>query len=234
MFKYISAVILMLITSYAFSAGFGINATRIIYNENDKTKTVGIRNTTKDIAYLVQTKVLMPDDKQSPFETIPPIFRLEQGNTNQVKIIKNNNIDLPKDQESLFYFIGTAIPGGKLGNENNNDMVSGAINIAIANKIKLFYRPSNLASTPEEAQKGLTFKSTSKGIEMINNSPYYVSISSLNIAGKKVQTSVEEGNSMIAPYSQQTYNVKASNGKVYWIAINDIGGENVYSASIQK
>lgn len=234
MFKYISVFIFMLATSNAFSAGFGINATRIIYNENDTTKTVGIRNTTKDIVYLVQAKVLTPDDKKSPFEVIPPIFRLEPSNTNQVKIIKNSQVVLPKNQESLFYFIGTAIPSGKLGDKQNNHAVGGAINIAVANKIKLFYRPSNLASTPEEAQKGLIFKSSSKGIEMINNSPYYVSISSLNIAGKKIHISVEDGNSMIAPYSQQMYNAKASHGKVYWIAINDIGGENVYSANIQK
>lgn len=222
---YTMAVILLIIPAVSFAEGFGINATRLIYPENEKSISVTLRNTMKDKPYLVQVSTSAEQDKMvsAPFLITPPLFRLEPESVNQVRIaILGKN--LPKDRESVFYFIATAIPGSlNKKSEQQNDNINAMVQFGIGNIIKIFYRPDNLNLSSDQAQKNITFTRVSNGVRASNNSPYYVSLSSLSFSGKKILLD-KLNKKMIAPFSHYIYETPVIKGSVSWDTINDAGG----------
>ncbi|HGN9136508.1 TPA: molecular chaperone, partial [Providencia stuartii] len=195
------------ISAYSASNGVGLNATRIIYNQGESSTSIGARNNT-DINYLARflvTKNVDGTKSDTPFMVTPPLIKVDSGKSQEVKIhIKPNN--LPTDRESVFYFSATMIPA-------TNGPINGTmLNIGYNNVIKLFYRPKNLSISQKEASEKLSIESTSTGIKVINNSPYFISFSKLSVNGVKIDLSMKKRNTMIAPFDSFNY-IAPSNGR---------------------
>ncbi|WP_409264041.1 fimbrial biogenesis chaperone, partial [Providencia rustigianii] len=96
------------------------------------------------------------------------------------------------------------------------------------------YRPSHLKVSPQEAYSQLIIKSTSTGVVVENNSPYYISLNELKINGVKVELSLKKNNTMVSPFNSFSYIVPANGRKgiATWTVINDLGGEDVYSGQV--
>ncbi|TXE24867.1 molecular chaperone [Serratia marcescens] len=204
--------------------GVGINALRIIYPAKSHGVATTVRNTTKDDDYLTQVTVSSGmDGGDAPFITTPPIFRLAAKSENRVRIIKTGG-NLPSDRESLFWFTMKAIPVSSDGNTVDGK-VNGAVQIGLGNMIKLFYRPDGLPVPPEKGFCMLTFKQTSAGIDITNNSPYFVSFASFNVGGKE-RMSQTQPVKMVAPLSHEEMKVKGVHApaSIDWAAITDYGG----------
>ncbi|OON39437.1 hypothetical protein BTJ39_14255 [Izhakiella australiensis] len=221
---------------FSFSAhadGFGINATRLIYKQGEKSINTEVRNTTTGDTYLVSASVIgTSEGKQSRYFIVtPPLFRLEAGETNKIRI-SMLNADLPHDRESLFFFKATAIPSAKEKKKNaKEDQTFGAVKFGVSNIIKLFYRPDGLHSSPEDAQRKLRFVPEKNGIKVTNDSPYYVSFSSIRIDSHYVNLS-KAADLMLPPFSHHVYATTWHKGNVVWRTINDNGGINAYSQKI--
>ena len=230
-FTVILALIVMIPTVQA--DGFGIDATRLIYHEGVPSIVTIVRNTTHDTPYLINASVVNSgkDKKSKLFIVLPPLFRLEPGSTNQIRITMLNG-KLPHDKESLFYFTANAIPASKKPSVTNfTDQTSGMVQFGIGNVIKLFYRPAGLKSSSEDAQKGLHFKSVISGVEVSNPSPYYVSFTGIKI--NNVPLSLKKiDDLMLMPFSHHLYLTSQHKGTVEWKVINDSGGVNIYSQQI--
>lgn len=229
---YLMSVLLLISSAVSFAEGFGINATRLIYPESEKSISVTLRNTMKDKPYLVQVTTSVEQDKMvsAPFIITPPLFRLEPESTNQVRIALVGK-NLPKDRESIFYFIATGIPGSSIKkNELKNDNINAMVQFGVGNIIKIFYRPESLNITSSEAQKNLTFTKVSNGVQLYNNSPYYVNLAGLNFSGKKVLLDTLN-KKMIAPFSHYIYETAAQKGSVSWQTINDAGGVDEHKSN---
>ncbi|MNZ91986.1 putative fimbrial chaperone protein ElfD precursor [compost metagenome] len=140
-----------------WSAGFGINATRLIYPEGASSINVAVRNTLNHEPYLVQTAISGKQDAQTaaPFTVTPPLFRLEPQSTNQLRIAFTGQ-PLPDDRESVFYLHATAIPASTQRDpaQQRND-VQAQLRFGVGNIIKLFYRPASLSGSSAAAQKEL-------------------------------------------------------------------------------
>ncbi|MGL5953157.1 Chaperone protein focC precursor [Providencia rustigianii] len=217
-----------LTTLPAYSNGVGLNATRIVYIQDENSASIGARNKT-DINYLAKFSVSQKADGTgpAPFTVTPPLIKIDAGKSQDIRVFAQQN-SLPRDRESVFYFSGIMIPA------TNGPADRTALNIGYNNVIKLFYRPSHLKVSPQEAYSQLIIKSTSTGVVVENNSPYYISLNELKINGVKVELSLKKNNTMVSPFNSFSYIVPANGRKgiATWTVINDLGGEDVYSGQV--
>lgn len=226
-------IFILMLPIMALADGFGINATRLIYPAGTESISVSLRNTTKTLPYLVQSRVSRSLDgaTPAPFQVRPPLFRLEASSANQVRIVAIK-ANFPEDRESLFYFLSTAIPASSVPqHDNQQNLVSGSTQFGIGNTIKLFYRPLNLSGSSVDAQRGLQISRVAKGIEIRNPSPYFVSFASIRVGGQTLKLDSPEA-LMLAPFSRHTYPLSSVQGPVHWQTINDEGGVNAFTSHL--
>lgn len=229
-----SALIALLVTPVLVQAsGFGINATRLIYPQEARSISVTLRNTLTTAPYLVQVGVSCAQSGHvsAPFLVTPPLFRLEPGSVNQVRIAIQG-ARLPADRESVFYFQASAIPASTAPTSGNQGGgVHGTAQFGVGNIIKLFYRPADLPSSSTAAQQDLQFSRAQGGLQVSNPSPYFVSFASISVGGKKLRLDTSEA-LMLRPFGSHTYPATALRGPVKWQTINDEGGINAFSREL--
>ncbi|MBC3219661.1 fimbrial biogenesis chaperone [Serratia fonticola] len=212
--------------------GFGINATRLIYPENASSISLTLRNTQPHTPYLVQTSISRQQQtlEAAPFSVTPPLFRLEPMSVNQLRIAFTG-ASLPGNRESVFYLHAKAIPASMQVEASQPDNgVQGSARFGVGNIIKLFYRPTGLRGSAEEAQKGLQFTRVPGGLKVSNPSPYFVSLAMLEVDGKKLALDTSAA-LMLAPEGSHTWPV-AGVRKVKWQTINDTGGTSAFNATL--
>ncbi|KFK96916.1 MULTISPECIES: molecular chaperone [unclassified Serratia (in: enterobacteria)] len=221
---------LLMLPALSQADGFGINATRLIYPQGTDSISVTVRNTMTTQPYLVQAKVSGSQDgsQPAPFIARPSLFRLEPSSINQIRIV-GQSAALPTDRESIFYFHASAIPASTTPSSNGqNNRVSGTAQFGVGNIIKLFYRPTNLPSSSIDAQKNLQFSRVKEGLHARNNSPYFVSFSSLRLGSQTLKLDTP-ATLMLAPFSSHIYPTTATQNTVHWETINDEGGINAFN-----
>lgn len=209
------------------SAGITLDGTRVIFAAPAKETSVVVRNQgSNDI--MVQSWV-EPDTNgpatDVPFAITPPLVRLG-GNKQQILRILYQGQGLPTDKESVFWLAVQEIPQ-KAKDENT-------LQIAIRQRVKLFYRPANLPDTAANAAKSLQWKLVEQNgkaaLSVTNPSAYHVSFSGSTVTlrnGKDKGTATAE---MLAPGATRTVEIKGSAGvrsgatTVEFDSINDYGG----------
>ncbi len=216
------------------AGGVSIDTTRIIYPADSHAAATSVRNSSQEAVYLMQMTVSTTPkgDKTAPFLVTPPLFLMEPGGQNQVRIIKTGQ-PLPADRESLFWFTAQAIPLSLKPDNPSGKQVTGGVQIATANTIKLMYRPSGLPVLPEQGFGSLRFKPTVSGITITNPSPYYITFTSLKVGGQELMTQ-QQKEDMVSPFSVLFFSLKGIHypAKVSWTVINDLGGKSSYQGEI--
>lgn len=203
-----------LVNTYAAN-GIQIAGTRLVYDGSKSQASINISNP-DDRVYLIQSWVTK-DPKSTKaaddlFITTPPLFRLEAGTDNSVRVVYNGKT-LPNDRESVYWLNIKSIPSTQRKEEN-------VLLIAVKTQIKLFYRPANLQGNPAEAYKKLKFLAQNGQLAIKNPTPYSVSLKSLKVNGTEVVDPP-----MILPFTTELVDKHVSAGaKISWQAINDFGG----------
>lgn len=86
----------------ASAAGVAIAGTRVIYNEQSHEADIAVENTNSHDPVLIQSWVDdLADNNKSPFIVTPPLFRLDAGDSNDLRILLTSP-QMPHDRESLF------------------------------------------------------------------------------------------------------------------------------------
>lgn len=205
-------------------AALTISTTRIVHASDSRSSSVIVANPS-DRVFAAQAWVnTEQDDTVTPVPMIaaPALFRLDPGKEQMVQLNRLPN-DLPQDRESLFYFNVQEIP--QVGETNTN-----ILTIALRTRIKLFYRPSQLKSRPDEHLKDLKWS-----VKMLNGrsylavdnpSPYHFTFNRLQVHASGHEES-PQASAMVAPFAQQTYPLSgtrlAPNAKVTFSIVNDYG-----------
>ena len=178
------------------------------------------------------------DGKEStPFSVSPPLFRLEPGSSGILRIT-GNTAGLPQDRESVFWLSVSGVAAGNpLSRDSVDGFVDGGVSYAVGNIIKVFYRPTGLPSSAAEAAAGLVFSLEGDRIQVLNASPYYVSLSSLNVDGRKIAIG-KVNDSMVPPQGEASWSVgRASplsrSGIITWTAVVNLGEKVKGSAKLQ-
>lgn len=227
---------LLIVVQPGWAAGFGINATRLIYPQAANSIAAELRNTHSSEPLLAQVGVSDKPEARSraPFAVTPPLFRLEPQSVNQVRITRTGG-DLPADRESVFYFHATAIAASEMPEKahSQGDALANA-RFGVGNVIKLFYRPAGLSGSSVDAQKNLQFSWEAGSLRVVNPSPYHVSFAGLQVAGKPLPLNTPAA-LMLVPGGGHSWPVNGplpAGSRVTWQTINDSGGHNDHSAAL--
>lgn len=212
--KAVSLFLMMVLFQSLSQAGIISEKKRIIFKGGDKELTLMIANTN---AYPVIMQTWIDDGNihnvptmvASPFIIIPPMASLTAGEIKALRIVYNTQKALPTDRESAFWVNLYEIPPS-----SNQSKVVDNITVAMNTQIKLFYRPEKLIKKPDEkilAQqlvcRAIT-KSQNITIECSNPSPYFVSLSSveLHINSHTFQNETQL-DMMVPPFSKNSYEI---------------------------
>lgn len=240
LYRILKVGLMSLIFVYSYSiAGISIDNTRIIFSDTNikNGQLIGVTSSIQSLTpYIVKAQVLgdiRGDLINTPFSVNPSLFRLEPGTTNQLRILKTGNQTLPQDRESIFYFRTIASPAGKKDNTTEENNLAGAITVSTGTVIKLFYRPSKLPMSQQQAMSTLQFNQLNNVLKITNPSPYYVTLKSLKVGDKSIYLDVEKQNDLLAPYGEMIYHEVNNNKKVTWEAINDYGEVETFHETIQ-
>lgn len=230
--RIIAAALLSLVAlaSPAAHASVVIGGTRVVYPAQDKEVTLKFINE-GERATLVQVWLddgddqSTPDTAKAPFVVAPPVFRLDPKKQQTTRIIFTG-AGLPADRETLYWLNMLEIP------PKNGTASANILQFAFRTRIKVFYRPSNLAGEPVLAYQKLrwTLHSGKDGLVLRadNPTPFHVNFAnvSLNVGG---QEQGGQGGGMVAPFSQAEFPLKdlrarpSGQLKVAVTVINDFG-----------
>lgn len=227
--------VLALLTAVACShsyAGVVITGTRLIYPADAKEITVKLNNN-GTLPALVQSWVdtgdvkSTPTSSKAPFVLSPPVARIDPNKGQSLRLMFTG-ANMPQNQESVFWFNLLEIPPKPEGTSDAN-----ILQMAFRSRIKIFYRPTNLPGTPDDAVKQVQWKvvpaAAGKGyaLQAYNPSAYFVSEVELALVSGKQRDISENG--MVAPGETKQFalptltSTPPSGAAVEFNAINDYG-----------
>ncbi len=200
---------------HSAQAGIIVGGTRIIYDADKKETSIPVKNPEKTAPFLIQSWIegySEASSEKAPFIITPPLFRLDAGKENIVRIVRVGG-NLPEDRESVFLTNIKSIPTSAASDQNR-------LLISVKTQIKLFYRPSSLKDGATDAYKQLVFNVRGNQLAVNNMTPYYLSFDSITIGGTALK---DPG--MVAPKSIMNLPLNGAQGStVSWTTINDYGG----------
>lgn len=209
-------------------AGIVLNTTRIIYPAADREATITVHNTgTADI--LAQSWLETQGDASAqqdpPFAVTPALTRMA-GNARQLIRMIYAGEGLPDDRESVLWLNVQEIPQAVDVN---------TLQVAIRQRVKLFYRPRALVEDPAKAAQSLQWKVSGTQLEVSNPGPYHVSMVVLQVRQHGRSLLRTEGQ-MLAPHErlQLPLNqwVKGKPVELTFTSINDYGAQEFHQAMV--
>lgn len=234
--RYLACVSLLALAAQAH-AGVTPERTRVIFPAGSSEVNLRVANA-NPYPVMVQTWIddgaldSTPDKSISAFMSLPPVFPLLPLEQRTLRVLFTGDA-LPKDRESLFwlnlYEFSPTAKGDRQAPEQQRLVV------AMRTQIKVFHRPADLPLKAEQAAGKLVFSARTEGggvqLRIDNPSPYYVTISSLQIRQGAISLAI--AGDMLAPLSSLEFParnlVAGQDGEVRFNWIDDDG--NVESAS---
>ncbi|MCT2410997.1 molecular chaperone [Pseudomonas aeruginosa] len=224
----------LLLSSGLASAGITLGGTRVVLQAPAKEASILVKNQApQDVMIQSWMEAESGDNMQEvPFAITPPLSRLGANKQQTLRILYQGK-GLQSDRESIFRLNVQEIPQ-KSKSDNS-------LQIAIRQRIKVFYRPADLPGTPEDAAKSLTWRLVREGgksvLEVTNNSAFHVSFASVKL--KSGSQSYSAAADMVAPKSSRRFDIKGlpagtSIGgiKIEFQSVNDYGGLYSHATSL--
>jgi P pilus assembly chaperone PapD len=206
---------LLFVSATAAQAGVIIGGTRLIYDGAKKESSLSVNNPDK-VPYLIQSWVDVTDGgaEKAPFMITPPLFRLEGGQQNILRVIRAGG-NLASDRESLYWINIKSIPSSQKKEGQNT------LQVAVKARLKLIFRPQGLKGVPEEVAQNLKWQRVGNQLQVTNPTPFYMNFQEVTVAGKGVANAT-----YVAPMSTASFALPAgvTGGSVNWKIISDYGG----------
>jgi P pilus assembly chaperone PapD len=197
-----------------------IGSSRIIYNEKSAGASVIVTNP-EQYPVLIQSSVYAEDKTaRGAFVVAPPLFRLESTATSSLKILRNKN-SLPSDRETMEWLCVKGVPPTEMSQMASKEGVAEVVlQVSINTCNKLLYRPAALRGNMLISAEKIKWKREGGGLIGVNDSPYFIHLSSLSVGGIDVFNP-----DYISPFSQKSFKVN-NTGAIKWRVITDNGGES--------
>ncbi|EHG8285136.1 fimbria/pilus periplasmic chaperone [Klebsiella oxytoca] len=204
------SILFFTLFSLQLNASVIMTGTRIIFKEGTRSVDVNLKNQS-DFPYVVQTwfdagKITREPDisVKVPFFASPSVFKIKPGSGQVIKLTYTGGLNLPENKESVFYFNFLQVPPSNInGIDAKNKML-----VMLRNRVKIFYRPLALASGPGKAFPDIHLTpvvGNPSTLRIQNNTPFFVTISSVVISNGKRNFTSESG--MIEPLGSLTFTI---------------------------
>ncbi|EBZ6268793.1 molecular chaperone [Salmonella enterica subsp. enterica serovar Oranienburg] len=227
--RVVSGILILVVSSMAGAdeSGVSLGATRVIYPTNSRGVTLSVKNSA-DNPFLIKSVVLDESTKKAaPFIVTPPLFRLDGGQRNAIKITRTGG-DYPADRESLNWLCVQSIPPepdavwdeGK--KEGGGAKASVSVQLSLNSCIKLLVRPDAVHGNPVDVADKVSWTIKGKDITASNPTPFYMNVSKTTVNGKKLNME----RSYIPPFSEEKYSLPESvmeKAMVQWVVVGDYG-----------
>ncbi|CDL45262.1 putative fimbrial chaperone [Klebsiella pneumoniae ISC21] len=162
----------------ASAAGVAIAGTRVIYNEQSHEADITVKNTNPHDPVLIQSWVDdLADNNKSPFIVTPPLFRLDAGDSNDLRVLLTS-AQLPNDRESLFTLNIKSDPCQYRAGWREHSA------ICYKESTEAHLSPGRLPGSALNAAQHLRWRVSGNHLQAENASPYYVTITTLTCAGQ--------------------------------------------------
>lgn len=206
---------MLLLISVSVQAGVSIGGSRVVFPGDKREQTISVKNLDA-LPYLIQSWVEDDSGKVdgAHFILTPPLFRLDSGDANILRIVKVAN-NFPNDKETLFWLNIKSIPGSEDQDENT-------LKIAVRTRMKLIFRPASLSGTiPEELAEKVQWARSAGDLQVTNPTPYYMNFISVTVDGHELPDV-----NYVPPLSTKKFPLGANQTarSVNWKIINDYGG----------
>ncbi|KAA0983002.1 molecular chaperone [Pseudomonas sp. ANT_J12] len=211
-------------------AGISLGATRIIFEAKNKEENITVRNESeKPILLQSWLDNGKEGDGAVPFAVTPPLTKMA-ANGQQLLRVLYKGAGLPQDRESVVWLSVQEIPASVEGKNT--------LQIAVRQKIKVFYRPANLTGEAKDAAGSLQWQLEDGGkrLSVHNPSAYHVSMVQL-LGEMPAFSNLVAERFMVAPGERKTFEVNNGGFKVgaefSFRSINDWGGQETYRTKLQ-
>jgi P pilus assembly chaperone PapD len=214
-------------------ADISLSATRVVFDGKNKEQSVVVRNGgTQEVmlqSWLDASKEASEDD--TPFVVTPPLAKLQGGKQQLLRILYSGE-GAAADRESVYWLNAQEIP--LAANEQNT------LQIAVRQRIKVFYRPAGLpgkaSEAPTELQWHVVRSQTGQTLQVTNPTVYHVSYIGLEVTGSGQTQALVKGD-MVSPGETRSYPLRqpsssATGLSVSYQAINDYGAAELYQAGL--
>ncbi|WP_269935008.1 fimbria/pilus periplasmic chaperone [Serratia liquefaciens] len=201
-----------LLPAAAQAGGVALGTTRIIYPADSKQVSLSVLNTDSKSVFLLQSWLEdAAGNKTQNLLLTPPLVLINPNQENTLRILSTGSA-LPTDRESLFWVNVKSVPSVDKKQQQN------ILQLAIVNRIKLFWRPTGLALKPVDAPAQLRFRWLGKQLHISNPTPYYLTLVDMRVGGHKLT------NTMVPPLSStQVESLNAVGGEIDFSTLNDYG-----------
>lgn len=235
-----SALLLCLLVAASADAAVIVHGTRQIFPGGQREITVRVENVGQR-ASLVQAwtdagdRLADPEESDAPFVLSPPVFRLDGGKSQVLRILYTGNAS-PADRESIFWLNVLDIPPLP----DDVDVATGNyLQFSLRTRIKLIYRPTGLdaaATSPQRLQWSVVHDQSGWALQATNPTPYFVHLGKVGLRIKGVLHPSADPQ-MVAPLSSQRYplpdlSARPAGGNVQYEFINDQGGSVAQSVPL--
>ncbi|MGG4603838.1 molecular chaperone [Paenalcaligenes sp. Me131] len=209
-------------------ASISLSGTRLILLEQHQEASIVVRNENSPI--LVQSWLETNtdhDQAELPFAITPALVKVAPNGQQVMRVLyAGGDQGLPRDKETVLWLNVQEIPQQSPGDNQ--------LQIAIRQRIKLFFRPEGLpgsaAEAPTDLQWSVVNNQGASMLEVYNPSAYHVSMSALyNANGQEM-----EGVSMIAPGQTRFFPLGRSSSQetLKFLAISDYGSADSYEVRL--
>lgn len=211
--------IVFLLAPLISQAAIHLDQTRIIFNSRNQSVSIILTNQSKTLPYLAQSWLenAAGERVDSPLIALPPMQRINAGKKSQVRIMKLPDAKmLATDRETLFYFNVREIPP--------QSEMANVVQIAIQNRVKLFYRPTNIDYDYNEVwQEKLQLSKQGESLKIHNPTPYYITLGYLSQDNRGNFPGFDSV--MIAPFATEWVKTPGYSGIRYSVGyMDDFGG----------
>lgn len=194
--KIVGALITMAMASTSYSGGVQLSKTRILFKDGETQASYGLTNHAETP---ILASAIISNFDGSPSEAFavsPSLYQVQPKKTHQGQIVLLS--PLPKDRESVFWLTVKTV-----NSETNDKSDTATMQIALAQSIKVFYRPKGLDATCKTSLPKLNWEMTNEGLKAFNKSK--VSFSIVNV--KDANNNVHKVGDTIMPLSNKEWQV---------------------------
>ncbi|MDF9620560.1 molecular chaperone [Pseudomonas entomophila] len=211
-------------------AGISLSSTRLVFDGQHKEAGITVRNSGEDVLIQSWIDTDASETAAVPFAVTPPLVRVS-GDEQQILRVIYEGTGMPTDRESVVWLNVQEIPQAS--------KTKNTLQLAVRQRIKVFFRPAGLKSDAYLAPSELTWRlaeRAGKRILLVNNpGQYHVSIADITLQSGAISEHPFDS-MMIAPGEQKAFTIKqlhnTNTARLLFSSINDYGAQDRYAAQL--